>query len=140
MKRAPMYKLLKNIEQEAEDDYAMLQSVGPEFFPSSALFELRGRCKEKLIMFDRLQKVGILTVASSPMWLVVGCIFGTMGWYALASLALFLFPICITFFVLTLIFLKAYFGSKNHLEHCFLQVDQELSKRQNALIRKRRQS
>ncbi|MCB0641170.1 MAG: hypothetical protein KDC44_05995 [Phaeodactylibacter sp.] len=140
MKNRPIHKLLHDIEREVENDFAMLHSLGPGYFPTATLLELKGRCKEKLLIYDRLHRLGVILGASSPIWLVLGCIFGALSWYFLASLILFLFPVSVCLFVLSMVLIQAYFGGRDNLEGTAQIVEAELNRRQDALAGKRSQS
>lgn len=137
MKRRSIHKLLENFEKEAADEFKLLDATGPEFFSTHTLIELHGRCRERLALYQVIHKVGIIVGASSPIWLMVGCVFGALGWYFLATLSLLFFPLSLLLFGGLMLLLHLFYGGKDQLEAKKAQVRLELQRRQEEVARRR---
>jgi len=137
MKHRPIHKILESFEKEAADEFKLLDSTGAEFFSTHTLLELHGRCRERLALYQVIHKVSIVVGASSPIWLMVGCIFGALGWYFLATLALLCFPISLLLFGGLMLLLHFFYGGKDQLERKMTEVRLELQRRREEVARRR---
>lgn len=137
MDNRSMDRFLEGLEKSAENDFELLESTGAEFFGTAELLEMRGRCREQRRLFNKIHKVVLLIGAGSPAWIVLGFVFGTLGFQKVAVLSLMAFPISFLLFIGGAIFLKKHFRSRGYLDHVSHMIEWELSRRRDELKRKR---
>ncbi|MBK8491142.1 MAG: hypothetical protein IPL49_09710 [Saprospirales bacterium] len=125
------------MEREAEEDFSLLLSTGPVFFSTAQLLEMYGRVLEREVLFHRLRRAIVWAGALSPSWILVGFIFGLMGWIPLASVAFVLFPVSLLFFLGGAFLLQSWLGTRGSLEHMRLLLEMELSRRKEGTEKNR---
>lgn len=126
---------LDRLEREANDDFLLLEELGPEHFGGSHLLELHERVRLRLAQFDRLQRLNTLIGATSAGWLLlgVGCIL--MGWVTPARVAFAVMGVSLLGFLAGVWLLKWKFESRGELEFALRTIEEELRRR--AVIRGR---
>jgi len=132
-----LHKVLSNLESKAQDDFAMLEECGAEYFSTADLWELRGRWKEQTRMFKKLHKANIILGASAPVWLVLAAFFGIFGMVTAATFTVLIFPIVFFLFIVVAFFLRSQYRSTGYLEFIGLEIEQELKKRKSDVKQKR---
>ncbi len=137
MNDSDLNKLLSGIEAKSKDDFAMLEDCGAEYFSTSDLLELKGRWKEQVRMFNKLQRANILFGASAPFWLVLGAILGICELTRAATLAIFMFPIVLFIFLLASFFIRVQYRSQAYLEFIGREIEYELGQRKIDVKQKR---
>jgi hypothetical protein len=130
-------KILDSIEKEASQGFDFLLSTGPEFFSTAELLEMRGRWKEKRELFRRLHAANIVLGASSPAWIVLGFIFGALGWQTPALLSLLCFPVLFLLFLGGAFFIRNHFKGRGYLDHVGQLIEGELARRRDDLAKKK---
>ncbi|MCO6493197.1 MAG: hypothetical protein J5I98_32555 [Phaeodactylibacter sp.] len=121
--------ILKHLEDNASDELAHLESVGPEFFTTEQLLRLRGQWEVKNYLFKAFLKLVIRIVAISPVWICGYYLLAFLGLRYLALLSLSLFPLSFVVFFAGLVFIYSYFRGKGHLDRVGEMIAGELGKR-----------
>ena len=129
MDNTHLHKLLESIEREAEQDFTLLLSTDPTFFSTAQLLEMRGRVLEREALFHNFRRVLVWAGALSPSWILLGFIFGLLGWIPLASVSFVLFPVSFFLFLGGSFLLQNWLGTRGSLEHMRLLLEMELSRR-----------
>ena len=124
--------IIKHLEDNASDELAYLESVGPEFFTTEQLLRLRGQWEVKNQLFKAFQKLVVRIVAVSPVWIAVYYLLAFLGLKYLALLSLALFPLSFVVFFAGLAFIYSYFKGKGHLDRVGEMIAEELTRRKEA--------
>ena len=122
-------QLLRSLEGQAEDELALLEETGPEYFTTAQLWRLRGQWEVKQQLFRRSQKGLLHLAAASPVWIGGWLVFSYLDWDYLALLSLFLFPVFLLLFFTGLYFTHRVFRGKGHLDATGELIVDELKRR-----------
>ncbi len=122
-------QLLQSLEGQAEDELALLESTGPQFFTTSQLWRLRGQWEVKNRLFRRSQHWLLWLAALSPFWMAGWWFFSLLDWRYLALLSLFLFPVSLILFFAGLYSTHHLFRGKGHLDATGEMIVRELKNR-----------
>jgi hypothetical protein len=129
MVRRDIDSIIKNLESNAADELAYLESVGVGYFTTEQLLRLRGQWEVKHDLFDRFQRLLLHLVAYSPVWIAGWFLFEWLGWHYLALLSLALFPLSFVVFFAGLVFMRSFFKGKGHLSRVGEMIAHELERR-----------
>lgn len=121
--------IIKHLEDNASDELAQLESVGPEFFTTEQLLRLRGQWEVKNYLFKAFQKLVVRIVAFSPAWIAGYYLLAFLKLKYLALLCLALFPLSFVVFFAGLVFIFSYFKGKGHLDQVGEMIAEELKRR-----------
>ena len=124
--------IIKHLEDNASDELAHLESVGPEFFTTEQLLRLRGQWEVKNYLFKVFQQLVVRIVAISPVWVGGYYLFASLKLKYLALLSLALFPLSFVVFFAGLAFIYSYFKGKGHLDRVGEMIAEELNRRKDA--------
>lgn len=122
-------QLLRSLEGQAQDELALLEETGPEYFTTAQLWRLRGQWEIKHRLFRRSQMWLLRLAAISPVWIVGWFIFSYLDWDYLALLSLFLFPVFLLIFFTGLFYTHRVFRGKGHLDATGELIVRELKRR-----------
>jgi len=125
-------RILHELENQADDELALLESTGTEFYSTGQLLRLRGQWEVKNHLFRLFQKWLIRLMAFSPVWVLGWLIFSVIGWRYLATLSLMLFPVTFAVVLGGLLFFRRFFRGKGHLDQVGSMIYDELQKRSRA--------
>lgn len=120
---------LDRLEREANDEFRLLDDLGPREFSSEHLLELRGRAYERLRRFERLQRLNWMVLASGLGWLMLGLATAFYGYFLLARVAFALVFVTTAAFVAGLWMLQWKFESRGELEGSIRLIEDELRRR-----------
>ena len=124
--------VIKHLEDNASDELAHLESVGPEFFTTEQLLRLRGQWEVKNHLFRAFQQLVVRIAAISPVWVAGYFLFTLLKLRYLALLSLALFPLSFVVFFAGLAFIFKYFKGKGHLDRVGEMIAEELNRRKEA--------
>lgn len=120
---------LERLEREANDDFRLLEELGPTQFGTEHLLDLRNQIREKLSVFDRRQRHTMLLGGTAAGWVFLGLIVGQMGWLWVALAAHAIAVASFVGFAALLFFQKKQFESRGELEHTAREIETELRRR-----------
>jgi hypothetical protein len=120
---------LDRLEREANDDFRLLEELGPTQFGTEHLLELRDQIRRQLSVFDRRQRLAMLLGGTAAGWIFLGLVVGQMGWIWLAVLAHGIALLSFIGFAGILVFLKKRYESRGELEHTAREIETELRRR-----------
>jgi hypothetical protein len=129
-------KMLESIEKSVEKDFELLMTTGPEYFSTGELLEMRGRWKEQYSLFVQLHKLNLILGAGSPAWILLGFIFGALGWQLAATISLLLFPVTFIAFVTGTFLIRYRFKGKGYLDQIGRFINYELARRRDEMARR----
>lgn len=120
---------LDRLEREANDDFRLLDELGPGMFGLEHLMELREQSRARLNLFQRRQKLAMILGSSAAGWIFLAIIARFAGklWIAFAAYALG--SLCIFAFLGILFWQKRKFESKGELEYTLMMIEEELRRR-----------
>lgn len=119
----------ERLEREGNDDFALLEEVGPVHFTADHLQEMRELISFRLAQFDKVNRLNMWFGASTVLW-VVGAFAGLALGYRIAILLACLgLVISLSAFVTGIVLLKVRFESRGNLEYTLSVIDEELRRR-----------
>lgn len=127
--RKPDDNSLDRLEREANDDFHLLDELGPEAFAVEHLIELRDRMHWRMAQFDRFRRLNLLIGATSAGWMLLGGGAVWAGWILVARIAFAVMGISLLGFVGGAWLLKFKFESRGELEHTLFTIEDELRRR-----------
>lgn len=121
--------VFERLEREANDDFHLLDELGPAHFSADHLMELHTRVRERLMLFKGRQRLAMIIGSVATGWTLLAVLFNTVGfkWLALAafgSAALFFIG-----FLFIVFWQKKRFESKGELEYAQRVIEEELRRR-----------
>ncbi len=120
---------LDRLEREANDDFLLLEDLGPEYFGGTHLLELHERMRLRMAQFDRLHRLNLLVGATAAGWMLLGAAFLLIGWPILARVAFAIMGIAILGFLAGVWLLKWKYESRGELEYTLRTIEDELRRR-----------
>ncbi len=121
--------MLDQLEKEANDDFLLLESVGPEVFSTEHLLELRDGARLRLRDYDRRNRVNVAIGVLVFGWLMAFFYAYAYNniWLAIAAVVGLIFSLvaCIAGIFL----LVRMYRSRIDLEYTLRKIEQELYKR-----------
>lgn len=122
-------RVLSHLEEHADDELALLEATGPEFYSTGDLLRLRGQWEIKNQLFRRFNSLLLRTVAISPFWIAAYYLADLLAWRYLSLLFLAFFPLSFVIFFAGLLFMRRFFHGKGHLDAVGEMIVTELRKR-----------
>ncbi|MBK9337916.1 MAG: hypothetical protein IPM98_15765 [Lewinellaceae bacterium] len=120
---------LDRLEREANDDFLLLEELGPEYFGGSHLLELHERVRLRLAQFDRLRRLNTLVGATAAGWMLLGVVLVLVGWITPARVAFAVMGVSLLGFLAGVWLLKWKFESRGELEFTLRTIEEELRRR-----------
>ncbi len=120
---------LDRLEREANDDFLLLEELGPEHFCGSHLLELHERVRLRLAQFDRLRRLNVLIGSTAAGWMVLGIVLLLAGWPTAARVSFAVMGISLLGFLAGVWLLKWKFESRGELEFALRTIEEELRRR-----------
>lgn len=121
--------VFERLEHEANDDFRLLDEVGPEHFSAEHLMELHARVRERLTLFKGRQRLAMIVGLISTGWVFATLLFRVMGLRWLAFAALGASALCLAGFLFIVFWQKKRFESKGELEYTQRVIEEELRRR-----------
>ncbi len=120
---------LDRLEKEANDDFKLLQELGPEHFGSSHLLDLREIIRQRLDHFDRAKKILLFLGALSAGCFLGGLVCLVLKWKLMSAIFYSLSILCMLGFLGGVWWLKWKYESRGELMDALMQVEEELRQR-----------
>ncbi len=132
MELSDIDRTLEKMESQASDELALLADTGPEFFSTPQLIRLYGQWEIKHLVFRKVQRLLVRTLAWSPAWLLLWIGFTVMGWTAAGIFCLVMFPLFFSFYFGCLLFQRRFFKGNAHKDFVGIAIREELEKRKKS--------
>ncbi len=129
MSQPEMLTPLEQFELMANDEFHLLEAVGPHEFSTSHLLELREQAIVRLSEFDRRKKINMMIGATSAGWVIA---FAASWWYGsfwLGAVAVAGLLFSLTAFFAGVWLLSKKTDSRSELEHSLFLINDELRTR-----------
>ncbi len=123
--------ILKKIEREVQDDLCLLIDIGPKYFLTSQLLELRGRCRQNIKHTQTLRKVSLNIGVAACSFIVVPFLTGVAGFSSAAVLFLRWLPMLFFIFIAFSIWSNLKFKRPDYWDKHLQTINTELLNRKN---------
>lgn len=117
------------LEREANDDFRLLDELGPVHFSAEHLMELHAQVRERLALFKGRQRLAMIVGAIGAGWTLVAVLFYAIGFRWLSFAASGATTLCFTGFLFIVFWQKKRFESKGELEYAQRVIEEELRRR-----------
>lgn len=119
----------ERLEREANDDFSMLEEVGPTYFTAEHLQDMREVVCTRLLQFDKLNRLNMWLGGSSALW-IAGIFLGLAFDQRIMAVAFCIgLVISLSAFVTGNVLLKLRFDSRGSLEYTLGVIEEELRRR-----------
>lgn len=138
LRRKPAESTIDRLEREGNDDFRLLDELGPGHFGLEHLLELREKSRMRIVSFHRRQKLAMTIGAAATGWIALAFVAWYMGyiWPAFAAFGIGAFSF--TAFI-TLVFVQQQqFGTKGNLDYAQRTIEEELRRRAGKMPQKPR--
>lgn len=124
-----MLTQLEQLEKISNDDFHLLEAVGPGEFSTSHLLELREQVMGRLNEFDRRKKINVMIGGTTAGWVIAftAAYLYQNIWLAFAAVVGLL--LSLTAFIAGVWVLSRKYSSRGELEYSLQLIDNELSRR-----------
>ncbi|MBP6825761.1 MAG: hypothetical protein KA165_04280 [Saprospiraceae bacterium] len=128
-RRPPKESPLERLEREANDDFRLLDELGPTHFGADHLMELHARARERLAIFRGRQRFAMVIGGTAIGWFLLASIANLLNfkWLALGSIAVS--ALGLAGFLLIVFWQKRRFESRGELEYTQRIIEEELRRR-----------
>jgi hypothetical protein len=138
LRRKPTESIIERLEREGNDDFRLLDELGPGHFGLEHLLELREKSRTRIVSFHRRQKLAMTIGAAATGWIALAFVTWYMGYIWLAFAAFGIGAFSFTAFI-TLVFVQQQqFGTKGTLEYTQRMIEEELRRRAGKMPQKPR--
>ena len=120
---------LDRLEKEANDDFQLLAELGPGWFGSEHLLELRRETFNKIELFEKRLKLAMLLGATGVAWAFLAFLASAFDKTILSLIAYALAGISFGVFFGMLVWQKRKFESKGELDYTIQMIEEELRRR-----------
>lgn len=117
------------LEHEANDDFRLLDELGPVHFGAEHLMELHAQARERLALFKGRQRLAIIMGAIGTGWALLAMSFYIVGFRWLSFATFGATALCFAGFLFIVFWQKKRFESKGELEFAQRVIEEELRRR-----------
>jgi len=128
-RRPQLLDFFDRLEREANDDFCLLDELGPAQFSAEHLMELHARVREQLVLFKGRQRLAMIVGTIGAGWGFLAMLFHATGFRWLAFAALGAAALCFAGFLFIVFWQKKRFESKGELEYAQRVIEEELRRR-----------
>jgi len=121
---------LERLEREANDEFHLLEELGPQQFGGEHLLELRDKTRLRMEQFDRLSRLNLVVGSTASGWLLLGAIALWAKSHWIGQIAFAVMMLTIAAFLVGVFLLKTRYESRGELEYTLRIIEEELKKRQ----------
>lgn len=118
--------VFERLEREANDDFRLLDELGPAHFSGEHLMELHARVRERLTLFKGRQRLAMIIGSIATSWTLLAILFKLVDFKWLAFIALGTAAFCFAAFLFIVFWQKKRFESKGELEYVQRVIEEEL--------------
>ncbi len=120
---------LERLEKEANDEFRLLNDVGPQHFSAEHLLELREQMRQNIRLFMRRQRLAMVLAGTGVGWVFMATLSGFLQFHYLSVAAYTVSSLCLTAFLVIVFWQKWRFNSKGELEYTMRCIEDELRRR-----------
>lgn len=121
--------VFERLEQEANDDFRLLDEVGPAHFSAEHLMEMHVRVRERITLFKGRQRLAMIVGVIGTGWTILALLLQAFNlpWLAFASIGCAM--LCFIGLLFIVFWQKKSFESKGELEYMQRVIEEELRRR-----------
>lgn len=128
-RRQQMPDFFDHLEREANDDFRLLDELGPAHFGAEHLMELHAKVRERLHLFKGRQRLAMIIGAIGTSWILISILFNVANFRWLSFAAAGAAALCFFGFLFIVFWQKKRFESKGELEYAQRVIEEELRRR-----------
>ncbi|MDX2278203.1 MAG: hypothetical protein NW218_01390 [Saprospiraceae bacterium] len=129
LRRKSPESALDRLEREGNDDFNLLNELGPGHFGVEHLLELREKSYQRLDRFQRRQKLAMMVGASAAVWIMMAFLSKVLNFIWLAFAAFGLGSLSLIAFLGLILLQQKQFGTKGELDYTQRMIEEELRRR-----------
>lgn len=120
---------LDRLEREANDDFRMLDELGPTHFGPEHLMELYTQARERLSVFRGRQRLAMVIGSTAAGWIFLAVLANIFGFKWLSFGAFGVASLSFAAFLFIVFWQKKRFESRGELEYTQRIIEEELRRR-----------
>lgn len=120
---------LTQIEKSGQNDFALLEEIGPSYFSTKELYYLKGQAFMMRFFFNKAQTLVIYIGICIPISLVLGFILAIVGFPTIATTSLSLIPVITLLFFIGLGLMQFPVFKKGGSDDVWNLINKELENR-----------
>ncbi len=128
-RRTPKESPLDRLEREANDDFRLLDELGPAHFGADHLMELHARSRERLAIFRGRQRLALVVGTAATGWILLAFVSNFLKFKWLTLCALGAGGVSFAAFLFIVFWQKKRFDSRGELEYTQRIIEEELRRR-----------
>lgn len=128
-RRTPKESPLERLEREANDDFRLLDELGPAHFGADHLMELHARSRERLAIFRGRQRLALVVGTAATGWILLAFVSNFLKFRWLTLCALGAAGLSFAAFLFIVFWQKKRFDSRGELEYTQRIIEEELRRR-----------
>lgn len=128
-KRRQKLTPLECLEKEANDEFRLLNDVGPQHFSAEHLLELREQMRQNIRLFLSRQRLAMVLAGTGVGWVFMAILSGFLQFHYLSIAAYTVSSLCLMAFLAIVFWQKWRFNSKGELEYTMRSIEDELRRR-----------
>lgn len=120
---------LERLEIEANDEFRLLNDVGPQHFSAEHLLELREQMRLNIRLFMRRQRLAMVLAGTGTGWVFMAMLSGILQFHYLSIAAYIVSSLSLMAFLVVVFWQKWRFNSKGELDYTMRCIEDELRRR-----------
>ncbi len=128
-RRTPKESPLERLEREANDDFRLLEELGPAHFGADHLMEMHALARERLAIFRGRQRFAMVLGSTATGWVLLAFVANFLSFKWLAFGALGVAGLSFAAFLVIVFWQKKRFESRGELEYTRRIIEEELRRR-----------
>lgn len=128
-RRPRQVDVFDRLERESNDDFHLLDELGPTHFSAEHLMELYARVREQLVIFKGRQRLAMIIGVVATGWVFLAAMCNMLGFRWLSFATFGAAALCLAGFLFIVFWQKKRFESKGELEYMQRVIEEELRRR-----------
>ncbi len=120
---------LDRLEKAGNDDFSLLNELGPGHFGIEHLLELRERSYQRMDQFLSRQKLAMMIGGTASIWIMMAFLAKVLNFIWLAFAAFGLGSLSLIVFLGLILLQQKQFGTKGELDYTQRMIEEELRRR-----------
>ncbi|MEZ4964543.1 MAG: VirB3 family type IV secretion system protein [Saprospiraceae bacterium] len=120
---------LERLEREANDDFRLLDELGPTHFGADHLMEMHAQARERLTIFRGRQRLAMIMGGTATGWVLLAMVANLFGFEWLAFATFGAAALSFGAFLFIVFWQKKRFESRGELEYTKRIIEEELHRR-----------
>lgn len=121
--------VFERLEREANDDFRLLDELGPTHFSAEHLMELHALVRERLVIFRGRQRLAIVIGSTATAWVFLGILSNLFDFRWISFAAFGAAALSFAAFLFIVFWQKKRYESRGELEYTRRIIEEELRRR-----------